>query len=342
LHSIHPDISTLDKAAVNNPVHQDLAGEPTGHRIQGSAFYKPETAAEMEGQLPPELIDVPAQNNDQSDMRPMTHEDIRKYCNERDPNPYGSKKQVARQRLEGQGISSQVPKRGTFRKYNMHVLVYGPAAQHSLEPESAGELSDDSGSEIGPPEGANPYPNTDTVVTAEDRKRWKKNRQPLYRTAYSTSTTRQTTAGIRQSEKARSAKRTDPNEDNSRNETRGKSKQSSSHHTISSNHHHASRYEASSDSKDEKQKPRDYTDRHQDEAKGKGAITSDTDDYESPVEFSPHPLSYQEHKIEQPHQHHRILKVVSQIVPPIVMTALLKVTWTCEPVNERLTEGAEL
>jgi hypothetical protein len=282
--AVHPDISTQDKSTVNNPVFPDSEGKPTGDQLQGSAFYKPEPAADMESQLPPELIDVPAQNIDQSDMRPMTHEEVRKYCSERDPNPYGSKKQVARQRREGEGISSQVPKRGTVRKHDM------PAAQHSLEPESEpesdGESSDDSGSGISPPEGANPYPNTDRVVTAEDRKRWKKNRQPLYRTAYSTSTTRQTTAGIRQSEQARSAKRTYPKGDDSRNETRGKSKQSSSHHTISSNHHHASRDEASSDSGDERQKPHDYTDRHQDDAKGKGAITSDTDDYESPVEFS--------------------------------------------------------
>jgi hypothetical protein len=100
--AVHPDISTQDKSTVNNnPVLPDPAGKPTGDQIQGSAFYKPEPAADMESQLPPELIDVPAQNIDQSDMRLMTHEEVRKYCSERDPNPYGSKKQVARQRREG-------------------------------------------------------------------------------------------------------------------------------------------------------------------------------------------------------------------------------------------------
>jgi hypothetical protein len=59
MNSIHPDISGLDTAAVNNPVHPNLAGGTNSDQIPGSAFYKPKPAAAMEGQLPPELRDVP-------------------------------------------------------------------------------------------------------------------------------------------------------------------------------------------------------------------------------------------------------------------------------------------
>ena len=82
--AVHPDISTRDKSTVNrcgtsaprtSANEPDTEGKPTGDQIQGSAFYKPEHAADMESQLPPELIDVSAQNTGQLDMQPMTHEE---------------------------------------------------------------------------------------------------------------------------------------------------------------------------------------------------------------------------------------------------------------------------
>ena len=113
--------------------------------------------------------------------------------------------------------------------------------------------------------------------------------KPAYPRSDKVSFTRQTTAGIKESDRAKSDARTHLDEDVSRNEARGKLTASSYRHIVSSSHHNASRDEASSDSEDERRKPRDYTDRHQDDAKGTGAITSDTYDYESPVEFSPRP-----------------------------------------------------
>ena len=121
----------------------------------------------------------------------------------------------------------------------------------------------------------NPYPNTDEVVTEEDRKRWKKMQKPAYPRSDKVSFTRQTTAGIKESDRAKSDARTHLDEDVSRNEARGKLTASSYRHIVSSSHHNASRDEASSDSEDERRKPRDYTDRHHDDAKGKGAITSE-------------------------------------------------------------------
>ena len=229
----------------------------------------PPQAADMAGELPPEQLDIPAQNIDQSEMREMLPEEVRVYCHARDPNPFGSQRQVARQTIPGRGISTL------------------PVRRYAIPDDS--ESSDESGSEIGPPEGANPYPDTDRVVTYEDREHWKRKRRGLFRTAFNNGKTRQTSAEIRESERARSAKRSQPKEDDSRDGKCGKSEESSSRHTNRSIHHHASRDAASSDSEEEGQKPRDYTDEHQDDAKGKGAITSDTDDYESPVEFSPHP-----------------------------------------------------
>ena len=58
---------------------------------------------------------------------------------------------------------------------------------------------------------------------------------------------------------------------------------------ISSNRSAASQDKVPSDSEDERRKPRENTDKHGDEAMGNGAITSDTEDYESHVEFSPNP-----------------------------------------------------
>ena len=58
---------------------------------------------------------------------------------------------------------------------------------------------------------------------------------------------------------------------------------------ISSNRSAASQDKVPSDSEDERREPRENTDKHGDEAMGNGAITSDTEDYESHVEFSPNP-----------------------------------------------------
>ena len=278
-HGINTSATKLGHLINNSdPENRGTEGKPTGVRIeQSSAFHRPEPAADMAGELPPEAaimagesppeqLDIPAQNIDQSEMREMLPQEVRVYCNAWDPNPFGSKKQVARQTIPGRGISTL------------------PVRRYAI-PDDA-ESSDESGSEIGPPEGAISYPDTDRVVTYEDREHWKRKRRGLFRTAFNNGKTRQTSAEIRESERARSAKRSHPKEDDSRDGKRGKSKQSSSHHSNRSIHHHASQDAASSDSDEEGQKPRDYTDEHQDDAKGKGAITSDTDDYESPPVIS--------------------------------------------------------
>jgi hypothetical protein len=135
--------------------------------------------------------------------------------------PRGQKKQVARQRLEGQGSSHKIPKRkvdpafdepdwSTFnpipninslanrlrREQRAELEAEQRAAQQAPETESADASSSESGTQLGPPEGANPYPDTSEVVTEEDRKHWKKIFTPARPRADRTSWTRETTARI--------------------------------------------------------------------------------------------------------------------------------------------------
>ena len=165
----------------------------------------------------------------------------------------GQKKQVARQRLEGQGSSHRIPKRHAVKpvydqpdwstyhpipnrnslenrllreQRTIRLEAKQRATQQAPETETADASSSETNSELGPPVGANPYSDTDEVVTAEDRKRWKEVFQPARPRADRTSWTRETTAGIRQRARARSAARTEPDKTDSRNEARGKSNSS--------------------------------------------------------------------------------------------------------------------
>ena len=120
-------------------------------------------------------------------------------------------------------------------------------------------------------------------ATEEDRKRWKKNFRPARPRADPTQTTRDTTAGIREKARAKAAARNEPDKTDTRGEARGKSTSYSSRSTVSSNRPAASRDEDSSSSEDDRRKPRDYLDKHHEDAIEKVPETSDTEDYPSPV-----------------------------------------------------------
>ena len=205
--------------------------------------------------------------------------------------PKDQRKQVASHRIPGRG-SSQQPARNFRMATSPYVDEQQDIAEHKRREEEANyaAFTNYSGTlDRRIPIARKVEPPDEEERSVEEREHHRKNFRPARPVVRKDSCTRQNSAEIKQQKRERSDNTTGSKETESRTRAKGESSSNRSRHASSSTRSAPNQNESSSDSEDDRRQPSRHVDKNASDDRGTGNETSDTDDYISPVEFSPHP-----------------------------------------------------
>ena len=200
--------------------------------------------------------------------------------------PKDQRKQVASHRIPGRG-SSQQPARNFRMATSPHVEEQRAIAAHKQEEAEANYAAFTNYS--GTLDRQIPIARKVEAPDEEERSVEKKKFRGARPVVRKDSCTRQNSAEIKQQKRERSDDTTGSKETESRTRAKGESSSYRSRHASSSTRSAPNQNDSSSDSEDDRRQPSRHVDKNTSDDRGTGDETSDTDDYMSPVESSPHP-----------------------------------------------------
>ena len=205
--------------------------------------------------------------------------------------PKDQRKQVASHRIPGRG-SSQQPARNFRMATSPHVEEQRAIAAHKQEEAEANyaAFTNYSGTlDRQIPIARKVEAPDEEERSVEKKEHHRKKFRPARPVVRRDSCTRQNSAEIKQQKRERSDDTTGSKETESRTRAKGESSSYRSRHASSSTRSAPNQNDSSSDSEDDRRQPSRHVDKNTSDDRGTGDETSDTDDYMSPVESSPHP-----------------------------------------------------
>jgi hypothetical protein len=205
--------------------------------------------------------------------------------------PKDQRKQVASHRIPGRG-SSQQPARNFRMATSPHVEEQRAIAAHKQEEAEANyaAFTNYSGTlDRQIPIARKVEAPDEEERSVEKKEHHRKKFRPARPVVRKDSCTRQNSAEIKQQKRERSDDTTGSKETESRTRAKGESSSYRSRHASSSTRSAPNQNDSSSDSEDDRRQPSRHVDKNTSDDRGTGDETSDTDDYMSPVESSPHP-----------------------------------------------------